>query len=78
MCGASAMTNQLLVQLAALSVHMDAVAQAIRAEVNGSLPVGPEPGSCPQCGASPDRVEDSSTIGQKSSRCTVCGAEWDR
>lgn len=72
------MTNLLLVQLAALAVHLDAVAESIRQEVNGAIPTGPELGSCPKCGAPPDKVEDSSTFGQKSSRCTVCREEWDR
>jgi formate dehydrogenase maturation protein FdhE len=72
------MTNLalLLVQMAALQAHMDAVAQAIREELG--VPDGPVPGSCPQCGAAAEKVEDASTIGQKASRCTVCGAEWDR
>lgn len=71
------MTNLLLVQLAALAVHLDAVAESLRQEVNGGIPTA-EPGSCPKCGAPPDKVEDASTIGQKSSRCTVCREEWDR
>ena len=72
------MTNALLVHLAALAVHMDAVAQAIKAEVNGSLPPEQVPGSCPSCGASEQSVEDASTFGQPMWRCTKCNSEWDK
>jgi transposase len=73
------MTDLLLVQLAALAVHLDAVSQAIKAQVNGSVPTElVPPGSCPNCGASEESVEDASTFGHNASRCTKCGAEWDR
>jgi hypothetical protein len=66
---ALAQAYALRAQLDALVLFLE-VAEGIRGTV---AVVG-----CPTCGASIDKVEDVSTIGQKASRCTVCGAEWDR
>ena len=68
-----------LTNLYALRMHLDAVIFAAETEagvVNGQQP---EPGSCPQCGASEEKVTDTSTLdGVKRSRCSVCAAEWER
>ena len=40
-------------------------------------PVVTEPGSCPQCGATEDKVQDISTLdGTKRRYCNVCRGEW--
>jgi transposase-like protein len=74
------MTPVLLAHLYALRSHIEAVILLGETEL-GVAPssVGADPGSCPQCGASSDNVEDRSTLdGTKRDRCTKCGAEWER
>ena len=70
------MKRMLSRNMAALQAHMDAVAHAIRQELGQSVEAVPS--GCPKCGASEELVEDTSTFGQKSSRCMKCGHEWDR
>lgn len=69
-----------LAHLYALRWHLDAVILAAETGIGGpSLDQQVEPGSCPQCGASPDKIEDRSTLdGTKRDRCTSCGSEWER
>ena len=71
------MTNLLLVQLAALQAHMQAVSAAIEQELGPAEQK--EVGSCPKCGASPEQVADASTLdGTRKSRCQSCGEVWER
>jgi hypothetical protein len=65
----------MLAQVYALRAQFDALVLMLEASEGVKAP---ELGGCPTCGASSDEVEDNSTIGQLGSRCTVCGAEWDR
>ena len=68
-----------LAHLYALRWHLDAVILAAEAGTEGPSQVQLEPGSCPQCGASPDKIEDRSTLdGTKRNRCPDCGYEWER
>ena len=69
------MTSPVLAQAYALRAQIEALVMLLEAT---ELVNAPEPGACPQCGAPADKVEDVSTIGQKSFRCTVCGTEWDQ
>jgi hypothetical protein len=70
--------NVTLAHLYALRAHLDAVILAAETEAGpGQTPL--EPGSCPQCGASADKIEDRSTLdGTRRDRCTNCGYEWER
>lgn len=73
------MTTVALAQLYALRTHLDAVILAAEAEagVTGGAPKAPR--SCPQCGADPEQIQDTSTLdGTKRSRCSACGHEWER
>lgn len=68
-----------LAQAYALRMQIDALVMALEAAEGVAQPVQPEAGSCPQCGASSDHVVDNSTLdGTKRSRCTNCGAKWER
>lgn len=70
--------NVALAHLYALRAHLEAV--ILSAETDAGITPGQqvEPGSCPNCGAPADQVEDRSTLdGTKRRRCTVCGHEWD-
>jgi len=72
-------SNVMLAQPYALRAHLDAMILA--AEADAGIPSGPqvEAGSCQQCGASPEHVADTSTLdGVQRSRCSTCGAEWER
>jgi hypothetical protein len=70
--------HAILAHLYALRAQIDAVIVAAESDV-GQLPQVREPGSCPQCGATPDKVEDRSTLdGTKRNGCTQCGYEWER
>lgn len=72
------MTSVALAQLYALRAHLDAVILVAEAEA-GVAAAASTPGSCPQCGASPETVEDASTLdGTKRSHCRACGHEWER
>lgn len=70
------MTEVLRVQLAALAVHLDAVAQLLRAAATNGQPSEPKT-VCPACRAGEEFLEDASTIGHRMVRCTKCMAEWD-
>lgn len=68
----------LCAQLYAIRAHVDALILAMESEA-GVPAAGREPGSCPECGADPDKVKDESTLdGTKRSRCTECRHEWIR
>lgn len=67
-----------LAHLYALRGHLDAVILAAQTDA-GLTSAQAEPGSCPKCGASPDHVDDTSTLdGTKRSRCRECEEEWVR
>lgn len=69
----------LLAQLYALRAQLDAAILLAETEAGVSAQPPAEPGSCPQCGASPERVADTSTLdGVKRSRCGQCEHEWER
>ncbi len=71
--------NQILGHLYALRAQIDAVIVCAEADVVLSGPTQREPGSCPECGASEDKIEDTSTLdGTKRNRCSSCGHEWER
>ena len=71
--------NVILAHLYALRVQIDAIIATAEAEAGISHGVAREPGSCPQCGAPPDKVEDRSTLdGTRRDWCSRCGAEWER
>jgi hypothetical protein len=73
------MTPVLLAHLYALRSHIEAVILLGETELGVMPTATAEPGSCPQCGGSSDKIEDRSTLdGTKRDRCTNCGAEWDR
>lgn len=73
------MTPVLLAHLYALRAHVEAVIVLAEAECGVAHTATAEPGSCPQCGAPPDQVQDTSTLdGTKRSRCSSCEAEWER
>jgi hypothetical protein len=73
------MTPVLLAHLYALRSHVEAVILLGETELGVAPTATAEPGSCPQCGASADQVEDTSTLdGTKRSRCANCEAEWER
>jgi len=71
------MTPSELGQLYGLRSHLDAViavAEAALGQVSSAVP-----GICPQCGAAPEAIEDTSTLdGTKRSRCSLCAHEWER
>ena len=70
--------NVTLAHLYALRAHLNAVILAAETEA-GMLQTPAESGSCPQCGASADKIEDRSTLdGTRRDRCTNCGFEWER
>lgn len=73
------MTPVALAQLYALRAHLDAVILAAEAEA-GVLGQAPkEPGGCPECNASAEQIQDTSTLdGTKRSHCRACGHEWER
>lgn len=65
--------------LYALRVQLDAVILALESELGMSATAPVEAGSCPNCGAGPDFVKDTSTLdGTKRSYCTNCRHEWER
>lgn len=67
-----------LAHLYALRAHLDAVILAIEAETAAPPSPQAEPGSCPQCGTSPDQLLDTSTLdGTKRRRCPNCQDEWE-
>lgn len=70
-------SNVMLAQLYALRAHVDAMILSVESD-DGTLPIA-EPGSCPHCGASPEQIQDTSTLdGTRRSRCQQCGQEWER
>lgn len=72
------MTPVLLAHLYALRAHVEAVILLAETEAGVAPTAGAEPGSCPQCGASPEQVQDTSTLdGTKRRRCSNCGTEWE-
>lgn len=57
-------------------IALERIADALQPQ---AVQAGPDPGACPQCGASPDKIEDRSTLdGTRRDRCTSCGHEWER
>jgi rubredoxin len=72
------MTPVLLAHLYALRSHVEAVILLGETELGVAPTATAEPGSCPQCGAPPDRVGDTSTLdGTRRGRCKSCGYEWE-
>ena len=73
------MTPVLLAHLYAMRAHLEALILLAETELGMAPTAGREPGSCPECGAAPDQVDDTSTLdGTKRSRCRSCGHEWER
>lgn len=69
----------LLAHLYALRAHVEAVILLAETEAGSASAPPREPGGCQDCGASPEQVQDTSTLdGTKRSRCSSCGAEWER
>lgn len=68
------MTNLLLIQLYAIQ----AMTNAMIAQAEAEAPLVAEPGSCPKCGAAPDKVTTIQMLsGPTRNRCQLCGEEWE-
>ena len=73
------MTPVLLAHLYAMRAHLDALILLAETDLGVAPTATAEPGGCPVCGASPEQVQDTSTLdGTKRSRCAACGEEWER
>lgn len=68
-----------IAHLYALRAHLDAVILAA-AEAEAGLPVGTqvEAGSCPECKAPPEKIDDMRTMdGTQRYHCGVCQYIWE-